>query len=143
MTGTSGLAVWGVVGIILLSGCVGDRRQTSATTRSWIPWVETIQTPSRLTEALEARWTIERLHTFCLTEKPVKALQNLVTMNGVWKGTLYQGNGDLPNVWWYANVTNGFLDKYSLNMTKGRKHWIVEIGNQESLRQPPDQTAAK
>jgi hypothetical protein len=103
-----------------------------------------VTTAQQLASALEVRWELERIRAYCDATPPTPdSIQNLVPLGEEfggkeWRGTLHQGKpSGFDRIWWYAAVRNGKLDEYSVNAIKGRKRWIIEIGNEQSLLKPP------
>jgi hypothetical protein len=88
---------------------------------------------------LEQRWSLADIRTFCIPERRHNpAYQNLVAMNEVWKGRLYEGvDTGFDRIGWYANIEQGQIHLYSLEVQRGRSYWLLEIGSPESLRAPP------
>ncbi len=55
------------------------------------------------------------------------------------RGELHQGRTNrISRVWWYASKGKGEQRMYSLNMIKGKRWWVVEIGDETTLSEPPD-----
>ena len=102
--------------------------------------VPSTTSPEGFNRLLEKRWSLADIRTFCIPEQRHNpAWQNLVAMGEVWKGRLYDGmNTDFDRIGWYGNVENGQIDKYSLEVQRGRNFWLLEIGSPESLRAPPN-----
>jgi hypothetical protein len=98
-----------------------------------------VTTAKQLASALEARWELELIHCYCEATPPTPdGFQNLVALGESWRGTLHEGTASgFDRIWWYASLQDGKLHEYSVNAAKGRKHWIVEIGDGETLAKPP------
>lgn len=127
-----------MVGLILC-GCASGRRSAPVVHTHWQPWTNEVTTAKQLASALESRWDLETIRAYCEATRPTPdSIQNLVALGEFWKGNLHEGKASgFDRVSWYAAVRNGKLEEYSVNATKGRKHWILEIGNQESLSKLP------
>ena len=94
---------------------------------------------AQLNEALKARWPPDLIRAFCKSNPTTpSSFQNLVALGPTWEGVLYEGEKTgFDKVWWYASLVDGKLDEYSLNATKGRKNWIIELGKQQTLARQP------
>jgi hypothetical protein len=92
-----------------------------------------------MSSALEARWELEMIRIYCHVTPPTPdSVQNLVALGEAWQGVLHHDKASgFDRICWYASTQNGRLHRYSLNATKGRKHWIIEIGDERSLSKPP------
>lgn len=105
-----------------------------------------IDSPEALTRLLEQRWPLKSIVTFCIPERRWRPeYQNLVVMGEVWKGRLHVDVATgFDKIWWYGSVDHGRIAEYSLNVNRGRDHWVLEFGTPESLRKPaivaPDPT---
>jgi hypothetical protein len=106
---------------------------------NWEPWTNRIETASELTAALEARWSVGAIRSFCQLTPPTQSgTQNLVTMGNEWRGSLHGGKiSGIDCVWWYADTQDGRFVNYSVNAAKGGKYWVVEIGNEQTLTNAP------
>jgi hypothetical protein len=129
------------LGLVLAAGCRATvERSASDVSKQWRPWTNEVTTAEQLGSALEARWSLEmiRFHCDVVTPTPL-SIQNLVVMGEEWRGSLYPYEAEASgiDISWYASARNGKLEVYSLNAAKGRKRWIVEMGNQETLLRPP------
>lgn len=109
------------------------------------PLILVAQEPTKLPSSakeinalLEKRWSLAEIEAYCTPENRFPpGVQNLV-MDGkvVLKGKLYEGQkSSFDKIDWYANLNTSSIE-YSLNVFKGRDHWLLEIGNEESLHQP-------
>ena len=106
----------------------------------WHPCTEQVSSADQLSAVLESRWRVESIFPACNIVGPFpEDGQNLVTIGQeTWEGVLYKGkNIGFDRIWWYASLKNGKLDKYSLNVSKGRTLWVLEIGDQKRLAELP------
>jgi len=124
---------------LVLCGCASGSRSTAYIHEHWQPWTNEVTTAKQLASALEARWGMEMIRAYCDAMHPTpNSIQNLVALGEEWRETLHEGKpSGFDHVWWYASTRNGKLNKYSVNATKGRKHWIIEIGDEQTLSRPP------
>jgi hypothetical protein len=124
---------------VIVWGCALQRYPTTAVSAQWQPWTNPVTTAKQLSSALEVRWQLEMIRAYCEATPPTPdSVQNLVALGEEWHGTLHEDRArEFNRIWWYASTRDGQLDKYSVNAAKGRKHWIIEIGNEQSLSQPP------
>ena len=134
----------------LLSGC---QKQTSLTvtqtTTSPTPPVASsisaaeakagFDSPEALTKILERRWPVAAIQEFCIPERRHnESYQNLVAMGVVWRGNLYQGvPTGFDRIGWYANTKEGRANQYSLEVSRGKDFWLLEIELEESVQKPP------
>ena len=96
--------------------------------------------PEALTKFLEQRWPLTGIKTFCIPERRHnEEFENLGVEGQVWRGSLFpnQDTG-FDEISWYANVKNGQVAIYSLGARKGEDFWLLEIADQDDVRQPPD-----
>ena len=96
--------------------------------------------PEALTKFLEQRWPLTGIQTFCIPERRHnEQFENLGVEGQVWRGSLFatQDTG-FDEISWYANVKNGQVAIYSLGARKGDDFWLLEIADQDDVRQPPD-----
>tara|TARA_R110002049_G_scaffold274276_1_gene452207 strand:+ start:842 stop:1441 length:600 start_codon:yes stop_codon:yes gene_type:complete len=99
-----------------------------------------LTSPAEVTAALEARWSLDDINTYCIQERRVNpTCQNLVTDVGVtWKGVLYENvPTDSKSISWYGTAVEGRLHEYSLNASRGDSNWNLEIGNVNSFDRQP------
>ena len=92
-----------------------------------------------VTKLLEKRWPISEIKKFCVPKRRFDPLlQNLVRDGEkVWTGTLYEGKETgFDKISWYANISGGSIESFSLNVSKGKEYWNIEIGDEESLTKP-------
>jgi hypothetical protein len=124
---------------LLICGCTSSKRAAPIFQAHWQPWTNNVTTVEQLASALESRWSLESIQAYCNATAPTPdSVQNLVALGEEWRGNLHTNEATgFDRVWWYASTRLGRLDKYSVNATKGHKHWIIEIGNQQSLTRPP------
>ncbi|MCA9021470.1 MAG: hypothetical protein KDA74_15080 [Planctomycetaceae bacterium] len=100
-----------------------------------------LTSPAEVTAALEARWSLDDIKTYCIPERRVNPMcQNLVTDVGVtWKGTLYENvPTGFKSIRWYGTAVDGGLYEYSLNVSRDDSSWNLEIGNVESFARRPN-----
>ena len=98
------------------------------------------RSPEALTKFLEQRWPISGIQTFSIPERRHnEQFENLGVEGQVWRGSLFatQDTG-FDEISWYANVKNGQVAIYSLGARKGDDFWLLEIADQDDVRQPPD-----
>lgn len=94
-----------------------------------------------VTAALEERWPLEAINTYCIPERRHNPLyQNLVPDMGVtWEGMLHKNvPTGFDSISWYGTAIDGKLHEYSLNANRGDHFWLLEIGNVESFATQPD-----
>ena len=106
----------------------------------WRPYTNQISSPVQLTAVLESRWPLVSILPACKAIGPFpKGGQNLVTVGqNTWEGVLHKGKRTgFDRIWWYARLKDDKLDKYSLNVVKGHRLWVLEIGDQQRLRELP------
>ncbi|MBI1177456.1 hypothetical protein GC207_08460 [bacterium] len=129
-----------VASMMALTGCLSREPSPNSSTLKWHPVEHTVSTQEQLNSALMARWPVRLIGEYCRSVRSTPAtFQNLVASGDYWENDLYRGEKTgFDRIWWYASLTNGMLDEYSLNATKGRKHWIVEFGNLQTLTRPPN-----
>ena len=134
-----GFATAVVGGLLVLCACAPARRMGADGGERWHPWTNQVTTAQDLAAAIQARWTLARIRAYCASTAPTsRGIQNLVALGEAWHGNLHENEAsEFDRLWWYASTRSGKLDKYSVNATKGRKHWIIEIGNERSLADPP------
>lgn len=104
-----------------------------------------LTSPAEVTSALEARWSLDDIKTFCISERRHNPMyQNLVTDVGeTWKGTLYENvPTGFDSISWYGTAVDGKLYEYSLNVSRGNDSWLLEIGNVDSFAKPPNVSPA-
>jgi hypothetical protein len=104
-----------------------------------------LTSPAEVTAALEARWSLDDIKTFCIPERRHNPMyQNLVTDVGeTWKGTLYENvPTGFDSISWYGTAVDGHLHEYSLNVSRGDAGWLLEIGNVEAFAKPPNVSPA-
>jgi hypothetical protein len=96
--------------------------------------------PDLLTKALEWRWPLAAIRTYCIPERRHNnAYQNLVAYSPVWKGVLYSGVATgFDKIAWYASTNKGRADQYSLGVYRGNDFWLLEIGDEHALQAPPE-----
>ena len=116
--------------------------ETSAVTTGTQP---KLTCPAEVTSALETRWSLDDIKTFCIPERRHNPMyQNLVTDVGdTWKGTLYENvPTGFDSISWYGTAVDGKLYEYSLNVSRGDAGWLPEIGNVEAFAKPPNVSPA-
>ncbi|HKP48171.1 MAG TPA: hypothetical protein VJT50_16340 [Pyrinomonadaceae bacterium] len=98
-----------------------------------------LASPEALTKALERRWPIAAIQTYCIPERRHNnSFQNLVAYGMIWKGTLHAGvNTGFDKVSWYATTTEGHVQDYSLEAYRGTDFWLLEIGDEGTLQASP------
>ena len=98
-----------------------------------------VGSPDALTKALERRWPLSAIRTFCIPERRHNnGYQNLVAYSPRWDGVLYSGElTGFDEITWYASVKEGRADKYSLNVHRGNDYWLLEIGSESTLQAQP------
>lgn len=100
-----------------------------------------LTSPAEVTAALEARWSLDDIKTYCIPERRYNPMcQNLVTDVGVtWEGTLYENvPTGFDSISWYGTAVEGRLHEYSLGVSRGENYWLLEIGNVESFARRPN-----
>ena len=100
--------------------------------------VPSIESSEAMTRLLEQRWPPAAITTFCIPERRWReTYQNLVAHGEVWQGNLHVGVATgFDRIGWYGTVVQGRIKEYSLNVDRGRDHWVLEMGTLESLREP-------
>lgn len=96
--------------------------------------------PEEVTSALEARWSLDDIKTYCIPERRYNPMcQNLVTDVGVtWEGVLYENvPTGFDSISWYGTAVEGRLHEYSLGVSRGENYWNLEIGNVNSFDRQP------
>src|SRR5690242_6114251 len=113
------------VASLILCACASGRRSAPSVHALWQPWTNQVTTSEQLASALEARWSLGTIRAYCSSTTPTPgSFQNLVALGKSWRGNLYENEASgFDRVWWYASTRSGKLDEYSVNATKGRKHW--------------------
>jgi hypothetical protein len=106
-----------------------------------------INSPDRLTAALENRWTLERIRRYAIPERRLwEGCQNLVAgfpsekcdSTLVWEGELFNGiTTGFDEIAWYANTCGNHVEEYSLGVTRGDDFWLLEIASPTDLDKPP------
>ena len=109
-----------------------------------------IRSPEELTAALERRWTIENIRSFCIpSRRHWNGCQNLVTgfhkgpcqVAAVWHGELFKGvETGFDRIAWYSDACDGVAETYSLGCTRGRDFWLLEIASPASFGTKPNVT---
>ena len=96
--------------------------------------------PEGVTSYLENRWSLADIKKFAIPERRHNdAYQNLVIDTPTtWAGKLYcdQRTG-FDSIEWYATVANGHVKEYSLEASRGKDFWLLEIGGPATARRPP------
>jgi hypothetical protein len=99
--------------------------------------------PEGLTRLLEQRWSLADIASFCIPARRHNPMfQNLVVDSPeAWKGRLYpdQQTG-FDKICWYATVRDGRVLEYSLGVYRGDDFWLLEIGDPQTVRTPPQVT---
>ena len=116
-----------------LSACAHRKRAFNAFDTSYCtPFTNQVTSPDEMTAALETRWSIEMIQLYCReTATWPDSYQNLVPQPGsiIWRGELYRDKKTgFDSIYWYGNP-----DRFSINVKKGRKHWVIEIGQEGDL----------
>jgi hypothetical protein len=139
--------------LLLEAGCATRQSQVSRAESDWPPSARAavysptatpgFDSPEGVTRLLEQRWSLRDIRSFCIPERRHNpAYQNLViTSPDVWKGRIYpdQRTG-FDRISWYATVSNGLFQEYSLEAYRGDDFWLLEIGGPETVRNPPQVT---
>jgi len=96
--------------------------------------------PEALTKFLEQRWPLSGIQTFSIPERRHnEQFENLGVEGQVWRGSLFANqNTGFDEISWYANTKNGRATIYSLGARKGEDFWLLEIADEDDVRQPPD-----
>ena len=134
-----------LLGFCVLTGC-SKKAGTPPVTASPTPAAPSAETraafssPEALTKFLEQRWPLAGIQTFCIPERRHnQQFENLGVEGQVWRGSLFanQDTG-FDEISWYANTKNGRATIYSLGARKGEDFWLLEIADEDDLKQPPD-----
>ena len=99
--------------------------------------------PESASRLLEQRWSLADIRAFCIPARRHNlAYQNLVIDSPeAWKGRLYSNQRTgFDRISWYATVREGKLLQYSLEVYRGDDFWLLEIGNPETVKKPPQVT---
>ncbi len=129
--------------LVLVWGCkpTSPEGQTGTASDVTTEPQQQFTSPAEVTAALEDRWSLDDIRTFCIPERRSNPLcQNLVTDVGeTWEGTLYK---EVPtgfnSISWYGTAVDGKLHEYSLNASRDDAGWMLEIGNVESFTKQPN-----
>lgn len=129
-----------LVGILLLTAasCAVKNIGSQAMAR-WRPWTNAVVNPEQLAHALEERWSMEAIRVACQSSSPTPGyVPNLGARTEGWEGDLHKDSlSEFDRLWWYAGILPDGTLLYSVNARKGKRFWIVEIGNQQVLAVPP------
>jgi hypothetical protein len=132
-------------GFCVLSGCSKKATNAPAVAASATPAAavdtgQAFSSPEALTKFLEHRWPLKGVQTFCIPERRHNnAFQNLVMEGSVWRGTLFPNqDSGFEEISWYANTKNGRATIYSLGARKGEDFWLLEIADEDDVKQPAD-----
>lgn len=96
------------------------------------------ESPEELTKLLEKRWPLTAIQRYCVPKNQFDPkVQNLViNSKKIWKGVLYEGKETgLDKISWYAGVNPDGIE-YSLNVRKGDSIWLLEIGDEKTMKKP-------
>src|SRR5262245_45360839 len=136
--------------ICLVAGCAkhSETAQIATASPSATPMVvlsaeeakAAFDAPTALTKALERRWPLGAIRTYCIAERRHNpAYQNLVAFSPVWKGLLFSGQSTgFDKIAWYASTKEGRADQYSLGVFHGNDFWLLEIGDERTVQASPD-----
>jgi hypothetical protein len=105
--------------------------------------VPSFDSPEGVTRLLEQRWSLADIRAFCIPERRHNyAYQRLVAdAPELWKGRLYANTQTgFDRISWYANVRDGHVQEYELEAYRGTDLWLLEIGDPETVRTPPQVT---
>jgi hypothetical protein len=98
-----------------------------------------VSSPSQLTALLEARWPVESIKLYCVPEtrfNPSDYWDQLYwaySATEIWEGYLHRGHeSEIGQVWWFAVVKTGEVDTVSVNVIRGRDHWLLDLYGQQS-----------
>ena len=143
-------SVYFLATLCVVAGCSTHREQSSSVASDWPESARaavysptatpSFDSPEGVTRSLEQRWSLPDIRAFCIPERRHNDMyQNLVvTTPEVWKGRLY---ADRPTgfdrISWYATVHKSRVQEYSLEAYRGHDFWLLEIGNPETVRTPP------
>ena len=142
--------IWLILLSCLLGGCRQHTSQTEtpkanptpplASAASAVDAKVGFDSPQGLTKLLERRWPIAAINEYCIQERRHNnAYQNLVAYGVVWKGDLHQGVATgFDRIAWYATTKKGRADQYSLDAYRGNDFWLLEIGWEKGVQEPPD-----
>ena len=85
---------------------------------------------AKLSAYLQKRWTPARVNDFCRSENRTTGYrQNLVPHGERVSGELHTDKPELGRIWWYGSFEHGFIDDYSVNVKRGKHHWLLQIGS--------------
>ena len=141
-----------ILGLILICGCAAPRKSNeeyaAILATGWQPWTNEVTTAEQLGSALAARWSLDRIRSYCEITPPTPGtVQNLVRSGDgeMWEDTLHKGEMcEFQRIYWYAiwnTPTEGDnSSRYSVCAKKGKEFWIIEIGNPQELQEPPSRT---
>lgn len=135
--------------LLLEAGCATRQSQVSRAESDWPTSARTavysptaapsFDSPEGVSRLLEQRWSLRDIRSFCIQERRHNpSYQNLViTSPDAWKGRIYtnQRTG-FDRISWYATVSNGRVQEYSLGAYRGSDFWLLEIGGSETVRNP-------
>ncbi|WP_339727786.1 hypothetical protein [uncultured Gimesia sp.] len=129
--------------LILVWGCKPTAPETQTRNASDVTTEPQQQftSPAEVTAALEDRWSLDDIRTFCIPERRHNpTCQNLVTDVGeTWEGTLYENvPTGFNSISWYGTAVDGKLHEYSLNVSRDDGSWLLEIGNVKSFAKQPN-----
>jgi hypothetical protein len=135
------------VAICLFAACARNNQRAAnptplpplSTTLSAAEAKLAFESPDALTRALERRWPLTAIRTFCIPERRHHdRSQNLVAYSR-WEGVLYPSIATgFDKISWYASIKNGCAEKYSLGVERGTDFWLLEIGDGNTLTVPPE-----
>jgi hypothetical protein len=148
--------------LYIATGCSTRREQPSSSTQrekpssaesDWPPSARaavyspsatpSLDSPEGVTRLLEQRWSLADIRSFCIPERRYNpSYQNLVIDTpGPWKGRLYPDKETgFDRISWYGTVRDGRVNAYSLEVYRGHDFWLLEIGDPETVRKPPQVT---
>jgi hypothetical protein len=136
-----------IVAICLFPACARNHQRAAKATPSPSPSPTVsaagaklaLESPAALTRALERRWPLTAIRTFCILERQHDdRSQNLVAYSQ-WKGVLYPSIATgFDKISWYASTKDGRAEQYSLGVNRGTDFWLLEIGDENTLQAPPE-----
>jgi hypothetical protein len=134
----------------LLSSCWKDSSLTVAPRANPTPLAPTavsaadakagFDSSEALNKLLERRWPVTAIQAYCTPERRHnESYQNLVALGVVWKGTLHRDiETGFDKIAWYATTIDGRAQEFSLGVDRGKDFWLLEIGSEETMQEPPN-----
>lgn len=141
---------WICFAVYLIAGCAKHSEPVRTANATPSPLYLPVLSPAEakvafassdgLTKALERRWPLVAIRTYCIPERRHNPLyQNLVAESPVWDGVLYSGESTgFDKIAWYATTKMGRVYQYSLGVNRGKDFWLLEIGDERTLQAPPN-----